>query len=357
MSAPARRRVYFISGFDPRGVAFYHRLYREEARKQAKVNGASFEVGARRRIGAIHHGWTVNARWPEGAVEVDYRFLAWDDVIRDRWTKNWAHCISQYLVRIPFFVFSRAILKIGQWSNRTQLFAALIPLLIVAIPALCAALVWTWLGWIAGLASFGIAAWLIYDLSQRFRLVWLLNIYVFCYTWGMGAPPDLVKRIDELADIIAATETNEPSSDTLLAGHSVGALVAVAVTARLLQRGIKIKLLTVGGCMPFVGIMPRAVSFRSELATLASNQELDWLDVCSLADLMCFPRVDAVEICGVKRLFPLTQRRIRARFVKMFSPESYARIRADKRRLHFQYLMAGELDNEYDFFRLTAGPK
>ena len=44
-----------------------------------------------------------------------------------------------------------------------------------------------------------------------------------------------------------------------------------------------------------------------------------------------------------------------ARFNKLFSPETYATIRRDFLRTHFQYLMAAELPGDYDYFLITAG--
>jgi hypothetical protein len=40
----------------------------------------------------------------------------------------------------------------------------------------------------------------------------------------------------------------------------------------------------------------------------------------------------------------------------MFPPHTYRKMRWDKIRLHFQYLMASQLPTSYDFFAITAGP-
>jgi hypothetical protein len=48
-TARFRRRIFYISGFDPRGPAHYHCLYAEKAVKQAAVNGLAIEVGPRLR--------------------------------------------------------------------------------------------------------------------------------------------------------------------------------------------------------------------------------------------------------------------------------------------------------------------
>jgi hypothetical protein len=44
------------------------------------------------------------------------------------------------------------------------------------------------------------------------------------------------------------------------------------------------------------------------------------------------------------------------RFHLMFDPAVYAQMVRNKRRMHMQYLMAGERPVLYDYFALTAGP-
>ena len=60
-SPPVRRRhVLFFGGFDPKGAAWYHGLYRRHAAQQATVNGMQIDVGPRRRDAA----GIVNRRHP-----------------------------------------------------------------------------------------------------------------------------------------------------------------------------------------------------------------------------------------------------------------------------------------------------
>ena len=39
------------------------------------------------------------------------------------------------------------------------------------------------------------------------------------------------------------------------------------------------------------------------------------------------------------------------------APADYAVIKKDIFRIHFQYIMAGDLLTDYDFFAITAGPQ
>jgi len=45
----ARRQVFFFTGFDPKGAAHYHRLYKEGALAQQATTGDRYQVGPRER--------------------------------------------------------------------------------------------------------------------------------------------------------------------------------------------------------------------------------------------------------------------------------------------------------------------
>src|SRR5687768_361402 len=79
------RRVHYISGFDPRGARYYHRLYREEAAKQAAHNTGRFVVGNRQTSDGRSSHWQIDAEWNGQTVSTDYRFMIWDDLVRKYW--------------------------------------------------------------------------------------------------------------------------------------------------------------------------------------------------------------------------------------------------------------------------------
>ena len=83
-----RRRLYYIAGFEPRGAGYYHGLYRDNAKRQAALSGASVEVGPRRNQGRLLARWTVTATYDGATTETDYCFLRWDDLVRARWKQS-----------------------------------------------------------------------------------------------------------------------------------------------------------------------------------------------------------------------------------------------------------------------------
>ena len=295
MTQPLRRRVHFIAGFDPRGVIHYHRLFRDEAAKQSKLNGSTIVTGPRKRLNSAVHRWDVAAQWPGGAANVDCRFQSWDDIVRVRWQPNRARCILRYLADFTRYVFCGAFMKLA-CCGKGPFYAAVVPLAICAVPLLLAAVIGLMGGWLAGAPAAALAVWTSHELSRRCKLVWLVNIYSLCCAWGRAPLPDLEQRLNAMAEDIAEAARADPCDETLVVGHSVGALLAISVMARLLEQGTQAKLVTLGGCVPFVGLMPTATHFRRDLAALAAAPELAWLDVASLSDGLSFARVDPLAV-------------------------------------------------------------
>lgn len=67
--------------------------------------------------------------------------------------------------------------------------------------------------------------------------------------------------------------------------------------------------------------------------------------------------MDPIAACGVVPAVPHPDRPklMSPRFAEMFDSATYAALRHDRFRIHFQYLMASERAVPYDFFAITAG--
>ncbi|MFD2502171.1 hypothetical protein ACFSTI_29520 [Rhizorhabdus histidinilytica] len=81
-----KRKIFYLSGFDPRGARFYHQLYAEQAALFGANAGREIAVGKRRREPPHSVAWTVEDK--SGDTVSDHVFLGWDDVVRAHWVKN-----------------------------------------------------------------------------------------------------------------------------------------------------------------------------------------------------------------------------------------------------------------------------
>lgn len=372
----ARRRVHYISGFDPRGAAHYFRLYRDEAAKQQALLGATLAVAPRRRHDRLQSGWTIEATWGDARVETDYRFMAWDDIVRRHWIRNPVRLVWRGLTGYPVYLATGGLRRAREIS-RGAFYSGMLPLvymlLVVVLMVLAAAGGYA-LGAASGIAALappltvaavigvGIAS---LRLAHLLGILWLLRICLFIYDWGRQGIPGLRERAREIAQSIVATQRDDPVDEVLIVGHSIGSMVAVSVAAELLEGGGKVPaeltgrvgLMTLGQCIPWLAFMPEARDFHAELQRLAYAETLPWVDVSGPTDPLGFFNVDPVVEAGIHDAPPDRPRLVTARFFRMFHHDTYRRLRRDKLRLHFQYLMAYEIPADYDYFRITAGPQ
>jgi hypothetical protein len=375
MQQVRRRRVFYLSGFDPKGAAHYHALYRDQAALQQAAGGLKLEVGPRKRLESGDPGWSVNAPAAGGAdpVETDYEFMRWDDVVRDNWPRN-AWQLWADIVRTTVFYLHTgglwAMFKLS-WPPAVALVMPFLLLcaLLLGMPALAfvassysstrsgSPLVDVAVGLLTAALLVGLA-WLI---ERRYAMYWMMRSYAFTARQASGLTPALESRLDELAVRLADRLAENADDEVLVVGHSSGAIMAAAVVARALRRlpaGTPrpvLSLLTLGQWLPLLSLLPQAQAFREELAELGRAERLDWVDFSAPPDGCCFALVDPLASCGLMRVAD-RPRLLSPRFAEMFDADTYKLLRRDKLELHFQYIKASARQVSYDYFAITAGP-
>jgi len=370
-----RRHVFFVAGFDPKGASYYHGLYQRESARQAAWGAWSYEVGPRRRLASGNDAWQVRtmdkAAQPGVATTVEH--LRWDDLVRREWPQGaWQVLVGSVMAYVHALASGRALLKVGQVAPMT-LFSLAWPglcwLAVVGLAALLAALAWGLVQWVlpgevaaaacVALLASGVVLAAAGQLERRWNTTWLLRIYRFADRWARARMPWLDERLDSMAKRLKEVLQDPEVDEVLLVGYSVGSMLSVSVVARALAESsakqAPLALLTLGHCVPLLGLMPRADGFRQELAQVAQAPQVFWVDISSPTDWGSFALTDPVALCLQQPgLNPRAV--VSPRFHTLFESARYLQLRRDKRRMHLQYLMSGELPGDYDFFDLTAGP-
>ena len=372
-----KRRVFYISGFDPRGVAAYHRLYTEAARAHAARAGVTLEVGARRREGPLSSVWSARRETESGPVETTFEFPHWDDIARRHWHAGWRRLYAlafktywHWLVASDFLV--RRIYRVSKWNFLTGIAPALVLFL---LPPLALAASWAgyalgghyspgtaWIAWAAAAAGFGLVIALGWWLERFFSLGWLLRTYGFVIDCSLARVPELDERVERFAERIADYAAASDDDEIIVVGHSVGANVAVATLVKALARkpdlfrARVLGFLTLGGSIPMQGLMPWSGAFRRDLETLAGDPDLFWVDVTATQDVASFAghnpvTASGVTVAGGPAAKPLVEP---GGFRERLAPENYERASWDVFRMHFQYLMASEREWPNDYLSLTS---
>ncbi|MGE0558036.1 MAG: hypothetical protein AB7O69_07165 [Burkholderiales bacterium] len=380
MTQVRKRRVFYISGFDPRGVAAYHRLFAEESRKQAGWHGLTVEVGERRRADALSSVWRAGRPEAEGAAETTFEFLHWDDIVRERWQPGYRGLYRLALRVYWNGIFTTGLLarvfRVSKWPAVTGLAPALG---LFGMPVLAVLAAWAtfavaetvfaqqaWAAPAAAAAAFALVAGAGLWLERAFALGWLLRTYAFVLDYGLGRMPELDARLDLFAQRIARYVEMADDDEIVVVGHSVGANLAVSVLARaaainpdLWRRYRPVGLLTLGGTVPMLGLMPTAGTFRDELSLLAASRELHWVDMSAFEDAASFPLVNPLAASGITTVGDAGERPrvLSAEFRARLTSRTYYRAVWNLFRMHFQYLMASELELPDDYLAITTGKR
>src|SRR5688572_27975593 len=143
-----RRRVLYVSGFDPQGPARYHRMNREQAAAQSRVSGHAIEVGPRERIDPRVDAWTIAAEIEGHHCETRYEFLRWDDVVRANWMPGHARYLAATLAATWRFASSGVLWRLLKCSRPgfSVCFGPFCVLMFIALAALLllAAVIASW---------------------------------------------------------------------------------------------------------------------------------------------------------------------------------------------------------------------
>jgi pimeloyl-ACP methyl ester carboxylesterase len=352
-------------------------MYSEESQKQAALSGVSVQVGQRKREGELASTWRVERTAVGGTVETTFEFMHWDDITRRHWhagyTRLYGLAFKTYWYWIIASDFLAKVFRIAKWTFVTVIAPAVA---LFVLPALAVLAGWAgysfvqsaspetgWLPALSGEAGFAAVIALGWWLERRLSLGWLLRTYAFVLEYSLGKVPKLDERLDRFAERIAGYVEAADDDEILVVGHSLGANVAVSVLARalainpLLFRQYKpVGLLTLGGSIPLQGLLPWARLFRDELALLAANGDLTWVDISAPQDVASFALLNPVMASGVAVDEKASQRPqvVSARFRELLSPETYDTAKWNLFRMHFQYLMTSEREAVHDYLSVTT---
>lgn len=369
-SLVARRRVFYIPGYDPIHPRRYRELYRAESTVQAAISG--YRMVLKPKTDAGRYGWRVEAVVDRSDVRAEIEVLIWSDIVRDSMETGIVGTYLQ-LVRIAWVYISSGTLGRLMRLRKGPMIAALYPVgmlvlqLLVALTlgwalaSVVAAFAPDWLGWLAGLALVPVVLTWFRSKDAKFFAYYLMHDYAYSAQFKGANPPELEARMAEFGEAIAEA-LRQKFDEVLIVGHSSGAHLAVSILADLIRagrvpaRGPALSFLSLGQVIPMVSFLPGAWRLRGDLYYLSARSELTWIDVTAPGDGCAFALCDPVAVTGVApktKKWPLV---ISAAFTQTLSPEQWKKLRWRFFRLHFQYLCAFDRPGDYDYFQITAGP-
>lgn len=365
------RRVFYIPGYDPIHPRRYRELYRKEGAAQAALSG--YDLSLSPKMGDGPYGWHVDGQIEGGQTRSDFDVLVWSDIVRDSMGLGIVATYVQ-LIRTAWVYISTGALGRLMRLRKGPVIAALYPVVFLLAQLGFALLVawglgrilsiWLpdWTAWAGLVVVPPLLNWF-RKKDNRFFAYYLMHDYAYSAQSNGANPPELEARMAKFEHQIADALASD-LDEVLVIGHSSGAHLAVSILADLIRSGRvpgdgpELAFLSLGQVVPMVSFLPDAHRLRADLKYLSTRNELTWVDVTAPGDGCAFALCDPVCVSGVApadgKRWPLV---LSAAFTQTLSPERWQELRWRFFRLHFQYLCAFDRPGDYDYFRITAGPK
>jgi hypothetical protein len=358
-----KRKVFYLGGFDPRGVRFYHQLYREQAARYMALTGDPIDVSGRQAGpagSAISSCWTIDN--PAAGVTVGYEYLRWEDLIGKVWIRNplalalrAARAYAGHARHMDFCRMRR--LRKGPVITilYPPLFAVLIPLLLALAPALLLALLLPW--WAAALAGVALSAALSGRILAKLVVPWLLRFMTYHGALAADGPGEaLDARLDAFAQRIAA-DLDGPFDEVQFVTHSAGTILGMRVLRRVIAlRGGALPdhfvMLGLGQVVPVIGLRCDAAWYHDDLKALA-DARFRYVDISSPPDGAAYYNVNPFRLVADAHAARVDM--LSPRFHLFYLPENYHGGWSNKYEAHFDYLRVGDRLSPLDFISLTAG--
>ena len=348
-------RTYFISGFDPRGAAYYKRMFQDDLKRQG------FKLGQRITNGYITR-WTMttkDSRLLNSHSEIisELCFLHWDDIARENWPRS-PITMTLKCLEFAFWYFFRggfnAYYKLFPGVAICGAYPPVFLLLSFCISCVFAGLIGS-LDFINNqiliikililLLILFSSLYFFWSIANSIGIVWLSRSIFFTHKLGLTSDKELRDRVSKFADQLSFLEENEPSFKVNMVGHSSGSFVLTMLAAELHRRPNQINLckrlslLTLGQNLANLGIYKRADYFRKDLEELGSLPKINWLDVTSREDLLCFAGVNPYTSCGLTAPFAKSYPRMKViRLASLNKNFSRINLLFNQFEIHFNYL-------------------
>jgi pimeloyl-ACP methyl ester carboxylesterase len=372
------RHVIYIQGYDPRGLAQYYRMFRTELRKFSRLYQVAATI-SRPKVASDDEiaSWSIDTKADDWQTHTTYDFLRFEDFIQQDLASPIWRTVCHSVWIYWRLVLSGTIARFGKANWRFATFITY-PHLLLLLQAACAA----GIAFVfeKGLNTLGIpdlfsiaaalaifiallGAMLKYTENSTYVL-YLLSDTIWTWEFSRRERPEWDQRIDRFAQHLVDVVRSTDADEVVIVGHSSGSFLSTEMLARALKLdpalgrlGPRIVLLTLGGNFPIVGYHAVSAPFREQLRMLAVERSIDWIDCQARKDVMNFYQFDPIASHGIDVGAARRNPRIVAvRFRDIIRPEQYKKFRWQFFRVHFQFVMANERPDAYDFFMIVCGP-
>lgn len=325
-----KRRIYYIHGFDFRGVAWYHKFFKKSAPSCFKI--ADLE----------DNKFKINN-------DIEFVILSWQEIV----LKNWFGKFKIFLIFLAHFFQFFFTSKYKSLQKMDTKLAVIIKAGTIALFCSLLILILSLIlfGKYAALLSFIVMSAIFVFLFKKLNLFWL---FLTTYFVDKKISVDLINVVTGIfLDAFNAIEKSNPAEEIIFLAHSVGTVYIPQLINMISGQedgNKKISTaITFGSILPFLYLTNKKWLF-DELTDL-SNKNIPWHDFSAKSDALCFFCTDLYKLCGISGASVYLHN---LRFASYFKPFRWKRLRSNKLLVHFLYFKKYDQGAKYNFFEMLC---
>jgi hypothetical protein len=362
MTAIRRRLVVFLPGFEAMPVEAHARRFMREARRSASVYGLEISAASTTSPGGDTATLEIAAQGKDGETRTEIHVSGMEGAGTLYAARNPFARLATGLLALLDFTVSGTLLRFARTSWRYVLFF-LFPIAFLALVLLAC-----WFAWrlvflvsdnaiLALTAAAAAAALLLWIGQRRLHLLLVMDDWTFARDLARGRTPSVDAALDRLATSTVRRASEGEFEEIVIAAHSLGAIPAVGLTARLVggqATHVRIGLLTAGSSLMKVALHPSAGGLRDDVATIA-RAKTPWLDAQSLTDPINFYGSHPLKSLDIADSGSVSVMRVR--FRTQLEPSRYRRMKYNLFAVHRQFVGGVDKPAPYSFHAILCGPE
>jgi len=355
------RKVFYISGFDPRNSWYYYKLFKQEDHKASHNNGIKNKIS---RFNKDKKQFTIENE----KTKTNYEFLTWNNIIKSVWPRTLKTQLKGIYEGFRGYILTG---KVEDFLKNTPkvLIPGLFPYLYTILVFISSIIISTFIAVkYPTIISYVIYPFLLMGLvylgvkyGNKIAVYWLSNIFNFFLKWDKGEIPRLNSMTNSMILNIKKQVKENNYDEILIVGHSVGSALIVPVIKGLIEKLSqeeieKIKILTLGNCIPLKTMQNNSKEYNKDLKDILEN-EIEWYEVSSPIDGASFPLINPLTYEKNVKEFGKNKIMINPQFYKLYSKKEYYKLKYNWYLVHFLYLRATPKKGKYDYFEITTSNK
>lgn len=347
-----KRKIFYLSGYDPRGVRFYYNNLKFAVEKFCTRDSIIIEISEKQKISSLETYCSIYNKNDD--VITEYSFLHWDDIIKKSWIKS-----IYELFFVGLKIYADIFLNLS-WKKTLQLsYYPVITLFYPFLTLITAPLLITILAsfiycdYGISILYFILSCYCWVKFLPKLNSLWLLRFFIFNHQFFINYSKIYDNRAKKFSDIIRQS-FDESYDEIILIAHSNGSIATIPILKYLNNVPNHFKILSFGHCIPLITMNKKSCDYLAIIHEVR-EKNLKWFDIGFPPDGACYAKTNPFHSYDyINQSIKVKFKSISPQFFKYYSKNYYHQLKRDKFNLHFSYLVTHDMKSNTEFIDILT---